>query len=143
MDGPKVVTTDVANHKPVNFLLMEMEAVAKDQSTLQTTEIGDAQTAKLDANIETMIYEKQNKILHDLSEDVQNASTKGQGVTKAQNAYSVASTKANSEESQADGAVRSSQGQTDSDSKNLNGKAMMAQGVASILTTTQNLLARY
>ncbi|NGX38522.1 MAG: hypothetical protein K1000chlam2_01696 [Chlamydiae bacterium] len=130
--------------EPVNFMLLLMKALEKDQTTLSKQEIVDAKTTEFDVKIESAIYKSWNKKLQAASDKIQKAvkHKKSSKVKQYQAQMNVESTESQSNESQQEGSVQAAQGQTQSDASNLQMKAQMAQGVNSILLALSNMLGR-
>lgn len=126
----------------VNFMMLLMEALSKDQITLSHQQVLDAQTTEMSVEFEEKIYQFQNGSSGPLAYWAAAIRNNPNEVAYYQAQYQNASALAQSEESQGSGTVESGQGQTSTDAQNLQMKAQMAQGVNSILTTLSGLLGR-
>lgn len=138
------------HHLEGSFMYALMKAIEKDQNTMSEMQIINADSTMIAAKIESNLYGYWNAVLKKDADEVEYYTT-GKGskekdaskkAQKWQQQYNVDSAKAQSEESQQDGAVQGAQGQTSADASNLQMKAQMVQGVNSILTTLVNLLGR-
>jgi hypothetical protein len=134
----------------INFMLAMMEAVEKDQSTMSEQEITDAKATEVAVNLEGDLYSHWMGDLKKITEEIKKYKTlaKDHNQSPAEylkylmSKYSTLSAEGQAMESQQDGAVQADQGQTTSDSTNLQMKAQMVQGINSILSTLVNLLGR-
>ncbi len=128
-------------HVPVstNYMLALMEAVNKDQTTLSEQQITDAKSTMIATQLESNLY---NYWMKKLSSDAGKIPKSGDKIAYYQGIYQKDSAAAQSMETQQDGAVQASQGQTSSDATNLQMKAQMVQGVTSILTALVNYLGQ-
>jgi len=130
-----------SNRVPVgtNYMLALMGAVNKDQTTLSEQQITDAKSTMIATQLESNLY---NYWMKKLTSDAGNIPKSGKDIAYYQGIYQKDSAAAQSMETQQDGAVQASQGQTSSDATNLQMKAQMVQGVTSILTALVNYLGQ-
>lgn len=128
----------------VNFMYALMEAVGKDQDSMSMMQMVDAKSTMLAVDLEQTLYAYWNKILEQDDAKIQAVDPKSDNaatiINQLQSQYNVDSSTGQSNESQEDGVVQSTQGQTSTDASNLQMKAQMIQGVNSIQSTLTNML---
>lgn len=128
----------------VNFMYALMKAVGRDQDSMSMMQMIDAKSTELSVDLEQKLYAYWNGVLEKDDVAIQkvvvtdpNASSE---INKLQSQYNVDSSTGQSNESQEDGVVQSTQGQTSTDASNLQMKAQMIQGVNSIQSALTNML---
>lgn len=128
----------------INFMYALMKAVGNDQDSMSLMQVTDAKTTMNAVNLEQMLYTQWNKVLQNDALAIQGVDPKSDNassiIQQLQSQYNVDSSKAQTEESQQDGATQSAQGQTSTDASNLQMKAQMVQGVNSIQSALTNML---
>lgn len=130
---------------PSNFMYDLMTAIELDQSTMSEQQFVDAQSTMNATSLETDLYNHWSSVLTNDSNNVKRQADNGgdneaENVQVAQSQYSTDNAKAQSNESQMDALVQSTQGQTQSDATNLQMKAQLQQSANTILTTLVNFL---
>lgn len=125
-----------------NFMMLLMEAVAKDQIYLSRQQILDAKTTQISVGFEEAVYSYWNGPDGPLAQAASDIASHPKEVAYYQSVYQNQSAIAQSQESNGSGTVESGQGQTQTDAQNLQMKAQYVQGVNSILTALTGLLGR-
>ena len=124
---------------PVNWMLLMMEAVQKDQNSMANMQLTDAQSTELGVKIETAIYAfwYENKSIPGTvaywTQKIEDAK-KSTDIQKDQAEYSTASADAQKNTSQQDGVVQEQQQQTSTDASNLAMKAQMIQPINQLIS---------
>ncbi len=152
----------------VSYEYAEMLATEKDQSTLAKQQLVDARTTQCNVQITQKIYEYWNAtgkvyksgpkkgqpcgggplfkwaawVNYYATENKHPTSADTTEVNRCQVQYNEASSRAQSSESQEDGATQASQAQANSDASNLQMKAQMVSAIMSIITTLSGMLGR-
>ena len=129
-----------------NYLLNLLEAVAKDQSSMSKMEMVDSKSTEVNVKELTILYAYWNnnvlkKDIANIKSAVKHHDSPG-WISTLQQVYNADSAKAQAAESQQDGAVKSSQGQTSSDATNLQMKAQIVQSINSIEAALANMMGQ-
>ena len=130
-----------------NFEFALLNAVNNDQNTEQWLQIADSEMTSNDANIEATCYNQWNNALNVIAAVVNgyaagatDTSVKNK-LTEAQQQYQVASTMAQTTETQMDGATQSAQQAVGQDGTNLQNQAQLAQTLTSIGSQVANMIS--
>lgn len=127
------------------FLYALYKALQKDQQTMSEQQVISAKATENAAVMESNIYKFWSDVLTKDAALVQRDCTDKKykdDLPGDQQNYSLASSKAQSQQSQQDGLVQGAQGQTSADASNLEMKTQMAQGMNTILSMLTSLLGR-
>lgn len=132
--------------EPSSFLFLMMKALEKNQTTESNQQITDAKSTEIAVTAEGKLYAYWNKQLETISGKI--AGITGTSTTDSNERanlmkeFQVDQSKAQSNQSQQDGAVQADQGQTSSDATNLQMQGQMVQGANSILSALVNFLGK-
>lgn len=118
-----------------NFLFAMLNAVNKDQSTMQWQEQTDSNSTILDANIENTYYKAWNSVLQ---KDA--AAVKSNANPSTEDQYTADSTTAQTQESMCDGATQASQQTVGQDGSNLQNQAQLASTLNSVASNVASLI---
>jgi hypothetical protein len=130
-----------------NFEFALLNAVNNDQNTEQWLQIADSEMTSNDANIESTCYNQWNSALKVIASVVNmfaaeaTNTTFKNDLTEAQQQYQVASTTAQTTETQMDGATQSAQQSVGQDGTNLQNQAQLAQTLTSIGSQVANMIS--
>lgn len=119
-----------------------LNAVNRDQCTMQWQQETDSNTTVVDANIEDTYYSAWNSILKKDASAVQSAASKNDtnAENAAQNQYTADSTQAQTQESMCDGATQASQQTVGQDGSNLQNQAQLASTLNSVASNVASLI---
>lgn len=125
-----------------NFLYAMLNAVNKDQQTMQWQEIADSNTTIKDANIEEQYYSAWDTILQLQAASI---ATLAKGTNQsllqaAQAKYQEESTTAQSQQNMCDGATQASQQTVGQDGSNLQNQAQLASTLSSVASNMASLI---
>jgi hypothetical protein len=123
-----------------NFLQNLLNAVNKDQSTMQWMQISDTDATMMDASLEQKIYATWNNKLNADATAVKNAAGNSDAVAAANAAYSTDSSSAQANENSADSATQAAQQATGQDGTNLQNQAQLAQALNTISSNLASLI---
>lgn len=131
-----------------NFLYAMLNAVNKDQQTMQWQEISDSQTTAADAQIEEGYYTEWDGLLQQDAANISaiaNGSNPGSQTNQAklqadQAKYQSDSTEAQTQQNVCDGATQASQQTVGQDGSNLQNQAQLASTLNSVASNMASLL---
>lgn len=125
-----------------NFLYAMLNAVNKDQQTMQWQEIADSNTTILDGNTEESYYSVWDTVLQAQAAVIAGDAKSGNSnqLQADQALYQEESTTAQSQQNMCDGATQASQQTVGQDGSNLQNQAQLASTLSSVAANMASLL---